>query len=238
MKKTILLSVVIGLCLLLSCKKTTNSNSVNNSTATVDQTAPVITLKGQNPDTVFLGTTYYIDPGHTAMDNVEGDISYKVNITGSVSTSTVGNYFKTYNVQDAAGNQAIQITRTVSIQNQGAYLNGIYTAVCSCTASVGSSASATITNNTYQTSVITSSTINNLAILTQYPKQTGNSIGLGSVSITINPGGVSFFFIESGGGNGSGPISTSKTSFTTVSKQYYSPYPSLITDCKVVHTKN
>ena len=230
---------MIGLCLLLSCKKTTNSNSISNSTnATLGQTAPVITLKGQNPDTVFLGTTYYTDPRHTGLDDVEGDISYKVNVTGPVQTGTVSNYFKTYNVQDAAGNQAIQITRTVSIQNQGAYLNGSYTAVCNCTASVGSSASATITNNTYQTSVITSSITNNLAVLTQYPKQTGSSIELSSVSITIDPNSVSFFFIESGGGNGSGPISTSKTSFTTVSKQYYSPYPSLITDCIVVHTKN
>jgi hypothetical protein len=235
MKKTILLSVVIGLWLSLACKKTTNSNSVNNSTETVNQTAPVITLKGQNPDTVFLGTTYYIDPGYKAIDDVEGDISYKVNVTGSVTTGTVGNYLKTYNVQDAAGNQAIQITRTVSVQNQGAFLDGVYTAVCSCTAS---SSSATITNNTYQTSVITSNITNSLALLTQYPKQTGSSIGLGSGSITINPSSVSFFFIESGGGNGSGPISTSKTSFTIVSKQYYSPYPSLITDCKVVHTKN
>ena len=80
-----------------------------------DTTAPVITLNGSSTITLDLGQTY-TELGATAIDNVDGDISGNIVIGGdSVNTNLAGTYVITYNVSDAAGNAAIQVTRTVTI---------------------------------------------------------------------------------------------------------------------------
>lgn len=61
------------------------------------------------------GTTY-IDSGATASDNIDGDISSSIVTSGSVNTATIGTYTISYNVSDAAGNAATQVTRTVNVQ--------------------------------------------------------------------------------------------------------------------------
>ena len=81
----------------------------------VDTTLPVITLLGSNPITVGQGTTY-MDPGATASDNVDGDLTSSIVInTSAVNTAVPGNYPVTYNVSDVAGNAATQVTRTVNV---------------------------------------------------------------------------------------------------------------------------
>ena len=78
-------------------------------------TPPVITLVGPNPITVGQGTTY-ADPGATATDNVDGNITSSIVIdTSAVNTSVAGDYAVTYNVNDIAGNAATQVTRTVHV---------------------------------------------------------------------------------------------------------------------------
>jgi hypothetical protein len=79
-----------------------------------DTTAPVITLKGSNPQLVNKGDTYQ-DPGYTATDDKDGDITDKVVVTGNVDTSTEGVYYLKYNVTDAAGNKADEQTREVKV---------------------------------------------------------------------------------------------------------------------------
>jgi hypothetical protein len=80
-----------------------------------DTTPPVITLVGANPITVGQGTTY-IDPGATATDNIDGNISSSIVInTSAVNTNVPGNYIVTFNVSDIAGNVATQVTRTVHV---------------------------------------------------------------------------------------------------------------------------
>ena len=88
----------------------------NSATATrvvnvVDTTAPVITVLGDNPATVELGTAY-TDAGATATD-LSGDIT--VTTTGSVDTDTLGTYTLTYSASDASGNEATPLTRTVNV---------------------------------------------------------------------------------------------------------------------------
>ena len=80
----------------------------------VDTTPPTITLLGDADLTIPVGGTF-TDPGATASDNVDGDITNKIVATGTVNTSTVGTYHLTYDVTDAAGNHAIQLTRTVHV---------------------------------------------------------------------------------------------------------------------------
>jgi len=83
--------------------------------STPDTTAPVITLNGATPVNLELGSSY-TELGATAIDDVDGDISANIVIGGdSVDTNTVGTYIVTYNVSDAAGNSAPQVTRTVNV---------------------------------------------------------------------------------------------------------------------------
>lgn len=84
-----------------------------------DTTAPVIELQGDNPLTLAVDNNF-IDPGVTASDNVDGDISHLVVVTGSVDTSMIGEYQLKYNVSDAAGNAAIEVTRTVIVEEKPA----------------------------------------------------------------------------------------------------------------------
>jgi surface protein len=63
---------------------------------------------------IDIGTTY-IDPGATAYDTYDGDISDKIVISGDdVNTDIIGTYTVKYDVSDAAGNKATA-TRTVNV---------------------------------------------------------------------------------------------------------------------------
>ncbi|WP_345278251.1 immunoglobulin-like domain-containing protein, partial [Litoribaculum gwangyangense] len=54
--------------------------------------------------------------GATASDNKDGDITANIVIGGDiVNTNIPGSYIITYNVSDAAGNAATQVTRTVNV---------------------------------------------------------------------------------------------------------------------------
>ncbi|MGG5488302.1 GEVED domain-containing protein, partial [Gaetbulibacter sp. PBL-D1] len=80
-----------------------------------DTVAPVITLNGASAINLVEGSTYS-ELGATATDNVDGDITANIVIGGDVvNTSSVGTYVVTYNVSDAAGNAAAEVTRTVTV---------------------------------------------------------------------------------------------------------------------------
>ena len=77
--------------------------------------APVITLLGDNPLQVECGTAYS-DPGATASDDLDGDISGSIVVDASaVNTSVTGSYVVIYGVSDSGGNVAEQVTRTVEV---------------------------------------------------------------------------------------------------------------------------
>ena len=70
-----------------------------------DVTPPVLTLKGDQTITLKQGEAY-IEPGYTAIDNVDGDITNKVVTTGTVNVNVPGTYTLTYTISDAAGNKS------------------------------------------------------------------------------------------------------------------------------------
>jgi len=77
----------------------------NTATATrtvnvVDTTAPVVTVTGDNPATVELGSTY-TDAGATATD-ASGTV--EVTSSGTVDSDTIGTYTITYSSTDASDN--------------------------------------------------------------------------------------------------------------------------------------
>ena len=105
-----------------------------------DTTAPVITVIGDDPATVELGAAY-TDAGATASDNIDGDITASIIVAGdTVDVNTAGTYTITYNVSDAAGNPATEVTRTVIVAAPGA-----------CTAETNESYSAADLNMTFLT---------------------------------------------------------------------------------------
>jgi hypothetical protein len=93
------------------------SSSGPSTTFDVDNTVPVITLTGDNPQEVEVGDAY-TELGATASDNYDGDISGSIVIDASaVNTSVVASYKVTYNVTDANSNAAAQVTRTVNVMD-------------------------------------------------------------------------------------------------------------------------
>jgi PGF-pre-PGF domain-containing protein len=91
-----------------------------NVVAIADTTAPVITVLGSDPVNVYVGSGY-TDAGATASDDVDGNITASIVTVNPVVTSTIGTYTVTYDVSDAAGNHAIQKTRTVKVQADPTY---------------------------------------------------------------------------------------------------------------------
>ena len=79
-----------------------------------DTVAPVITILGDNPLQVIVGDNFD-DPGVTAIDNKDGNITEDVIISSEVNTNQIGTYSVTYNVSDAAGNDAQEQVRTVEV---------------------------------------------------------------------------------------------------------------------------
>jgi hypothetical protein len=78
-----------------------------------DLTPPVITLLGDNPMTVIVDGEF-VDPGATATDNVDLDVTDDIVATGTVNTEVIGTYYITYTVTDTAGNTATKV-RTVTV---------------------------------------------------------------------------------------------------------------------------
>ena len=84
-----------------------------------DIMAPILTLNGDEIIVLALGEEY-IEQGATAWDEIYGDISSRITITGGVNINQIGTYYITYDVSDVAGNQANQIMRTVKVLLQSA----------------------------------------------------------------------------------------------------------------------
>lgn len=68
-----------------------------------DKESPTINLSGDSIINMYLGERYY-EPGYSASDNCDGDITAGVVVTGSVDTSKIGSYNIKYEITDSAGN--------------------------------------------------------------------------------------------------------------------------------------
>ena len=78
-------------------------------------TAPVITLLGDNPITINVGDDF-VDPGSTANDSEDGDITENIVVGGDVvDTEVIGTYVVTYNVNDSQGISADEVIRSVIV---------------------------------------------------------------------------------------------------------------------------
>jgi len=92
---------------------TVQDNAGNVSTATrdvnivADTVGPVLTILGDNPTQIELGTiNTYVDGGASAIDSIDGNITDQIIITNlnTVDLTTYGTYTITYTIEDSTGN--------------------------------------------------------------------------------------------------------------------------------------
>ena len=91
-----------------------NETTVLRTILRADLVSPVIPLSGDAIMTIKAGSTY-AEPGFSAADNVDGDLTAKVQVSGTVDTYRAGTYTVTYTVTDAYGNTATA-ERTVVVE--------------------------------------------------------------------------------------------------------------------------
>jgi hypothetical protein len=89
-----------------------DSSSSDTPVSAPDTIPPVITINGDNPVTIELGTDY-VDAGATAIDDTDGPLTVTTG-SGAVNTGVVGSYQVVYSATDAAGNSATA-TRIVNV---------------------------------------------------------------------------------------------------------------------------
>ena len=99
-----------------------NEEKITRTIKKEDNTAPVISLKGNETVYVIVGGSYN-EPGYIAEDNCDSDISGNVKVEGSVDTSAAGTYTLTYTVADNAGNTDTK-TRKVTVQKSYSKVGG------------------------------------------------------------------------------------------------------------------
>ncbi len=114
MKKMLMLSVVTGSLLLTGCGDTTYDDFNDTEIDQFDEDSPVITLIGERNIQITLGQRTINEPGYTATDAQDGDITYAVKVTNDIDLNHAGTYTVTYNVMDSEGNTDIE-TRTITI---------------------------------------------------------------------------------------------------------------------------
>ena len=93
--------------------KAGNKSEVERVVKVVDTKAPIITLKGANLLTLDINTTYQ-EPGFSAEDNYDGNITNRVKVVNNIKLSKIGEYRVNYSVSDSSGNEA-NATRIVKI---------------------------------------------------------------------------------------------------------------------------
>ena len=100
-----------------------NATEVTRKVRIADITAPTISLRGETSSYILIGTSY-IDPGFSATDNIDGDLTAKVSVSGGVDTSKMGTNKITYSVSDNFGNKTT-VTRTVFVYKKQAVANPV-----------------------------------------------------------------------------------------------------------------
>ena len=111
----------------------TAKDSAGNETSVIrlvnvvvsDSVAPVITLKGENPNTINYGESYP-EPGANVVDDVDGVLFYTISYDPTFITVSLGSHYTDYTATDAAGNSSTvrRISYIVDLVPPDITLNG------------------------------------------------------------------------------------------------------------------
>lgn len=175
MKKSIALAafVAVSSLFIIGCSKD-------------DTEAPIITLIGSNPLQLEMLQTYS-EPGATADDNEDGDISSSINVDDSeIENRVPGTYNVYYSVSDAAGNPADAIREVVVYATNDALAKN-YTVVDSCFTSFGPTGVFAVLFNYNQSLIASGANTNTFSLFANYTGLTPaiNSTVNGSGLITL-----------------------------------------------------
>ena len=95
-----------------------NTSSETRTVNVVDTTPPVITLLGSSEQTIpYSVTEIYTEPGYSAYDSYDGDLTSSVSVSGTVNKSSINTYTLTYSVSDNSGNSTA-VQRIVHVVDQ------------------------------------------------------------------------------------------------------------------------
>jgi uncharacterized repeat protein (TIGR01451 family) len=160
-------------------------NLSNGYCGSATNTPPVINLVGSNPLNLIIGSAF-IDPGATAFDLEDGNLTSKIIATSSVNSNVLGTYIILYSVTDSGGLTATT-TRTVNVIPSSVCLIPQITSSLTASATVGQAFSYTLTaSSTSATSTLSVSNLpNGLSFATTTPN-TGVISGVPSTSGTFN----------------------------------------------------
>ena len=99
---------------LIACGTYENMMVVTSSVdCNIDVVPPFITILGDDPINMYVGELY-MDAGAAAFDNLAGDITSKIVVTGMVNPNAPGTYIITYSVRDTLDNETVK-TRTINV---------------------------------------------------------------------------------------------------------------------------
>jgi formylglycine-generating enzyme required for sulfatase activity len=90
-----------------------NEANASRTVTVVDTTNPVLTLLG-DANMSQAKNSAWVDPGATASDSLDGNLTNSITITGTVDVNTTGVYTLTYSISDGASNEA-NATRVVNV---------------------------------------------------------------------------------------------------------------------------
>ena len=101
-------AVIVG-----STSLTASGDTATSTPPSTDTTPPVVTLAGSAAMELVVGDTF-TDPGATATDDIDGDLTASIVVAGAVDIATAGLYTLTYTATDAALN-AGSASRVVTV---------------------------------------------------------------------------------------------------------------------------
>lgn len=96
-----------------SLKIGTSNLHVRRNVKIIDDIAPVIKLKGNQIIELSLNEEYQ-EPGFTAIDEYDGDITEKVETEGEINTKKYGEYILKYSVKDSSNNPT-EVNRIIKV---------------------------------------------------------------------------------------------------------------------------
>ncbi len=102
-----------NICVLSVSDASGNTSTLKIEITFNDSERPTIVLSG--PSTIYVAAgTAFKDPGYSAKDNKDGDITSKVKASGTVDTSKSGTFYREYSVTDSSGNFT-KLTRKIIV---------------------------------------------------------------------------------------------------------------------------
>ena len=90
-----------------------NEANATRTVTVVDTTHPVLTLMG-DLNMTHAKDSAWVDPGATASDSLDGNLTSSITVSGTVDVNTTGVYTLTYSVSDNTSNE-VNATRTVTV---------------------------------------------------------------------------------------------------------------------------